>query len=355
MTLFRDETFGPVVAVVALHRRGRGRRARQRLRLRAQLHRSGRATRARGRELAHAAARRHGERQRGLRRGVGLGRRADGRDEGLRASAAATARDGILKYTEAQTVAVQRLLPIAPPPGVPQGLWGRVMTLSLRLLRRAARACAEPMGGAGPRATARARRRREPRGARAGRRRAGGARPRGDRARRRARGDGAGDPRAPARPRHRRAARGQRARARADPRDRRRGDVPGVPAGRRPEPRVPLDRRTPRRVRPPRLDRSHRAAGRHRHRRRALPPVPQPARRLRPPREDRAGEGAADGAPRDLRGRGVRASQASGKRPQAPPSRVSSTTCSGNEPQHRPNPRRATLSSHPGRSGHRAP
>ncbi len=43
---------------------------------------------------------------------------------------------GILKYTEAQTVAVQRLLPIAPPRGVPQGLWGRVMTLSLRVLKR---------------------------------------------------------------------------------------------------------------------------------------------------------------------------------------------------------------------------
>ena len=43
---------------------------------------------------------------------------------------------GILKYTEAQTVAVQRLLPIAPPRGVPQRLWGRVMTLSLRILKR---------------------------------------------------------------------------------------------------------------------------------------------------------------------------------------------------------------------------
>jgi succinate-semialdehyde dehydrogenase/glutarate-semialdehyde dehydrogenase len=45
--------------------------------------------------------------------------------------------EGIKKYTEAQTVAVQKLMPIAPPPGMPQGLWTRVMTLSLRLLRRA--------------------------------------------------------------------------------------------------------------------------------------------------------------------------------------------------------------------------
>src|SRR4051794_5035849 len=44
--------------------------------------------------------------------------------------------EGIRKYTEAQTVAVQRLLPIAPPRGVPQKLWGRIMTLSLRVLRR---------------------------------------------------------------------------------------------------------------------------------------------------------------------------------------------------------------------------
>ena len=43
---------------------------------------------------------------------------------------------GILKYTEAQTVAVQRLLPIAPPRGVPQGLWAKAMTLSLRVLKR---------------------------------------------------------------------------------------------------------------------------------------------------------------------------------------------------------------------------
>ena len=43
---------------------------------------------------------------------------------------------GILKYTEAQTVAVQRLLPIAPPRGVSQGLWGKAMTFSLRVLKR---------------------------------------------------------------------------------------------------------------------------------------------------------------------------------------------------------------------------
>jgi succinate-semialdehyde dehydrogenase/glutarate-semialdehyde dehydrogenase len=44
---------------------------------------------------------------------------------------------GILKYTEAQTVAVQRLLPLAPPPAVGQKLWVRLITGGLRLLRRA--------------------------------------------------------------------------------------------------------------------------------------------------------------------------------------------------------------------------
>jgi succinate-semialdehyde dehydrogenase/glutarate-semialdehyde dehydrogenase len=43
---------------------------------------------------------------------------------------------GITKYTESQTVAVQKLMPIAPPPGMPYRLWTRVMALSLRLLRR---------------------------------------------------------------------------------------------------------------------------------------------------------------------------------------------------------------------------
>ncbi len=43
---------------------------------------------------------------------------------------------GILKYTEQQTVAVQRIMPIAPPPFVGQRLWARLITAGLRLLRR---------------------------------------------------------------------------------------------------------------------------------------------------------------------------------------------------------------------------
>ena len=51
--------------------------------------------------------------------------------------------DGILKYTEAQTVAVQRLLPIAPPRGVPQGLWGQGDDALAAGPQAACRACDE--------------------------------------------------------------------------------------------------------------------------------------------------------------------------------------------------------------------
>jgi succinate-semialdehyde dehydrogenase/glutarate-semialdehyde dehydrogenase len=44
--------------------------------------------------------------------------------------------EGIRKYTESQTVSVQRGVPIAPPPMVPQRLWTRGITLGLRALRR---------------------------------------------------------------------------------------------------------------------------------------------------------------------------------------------------------------------------
>jgi acyl-CoA reductase-like NAD-dependent aldehyde dehydrogenase len=42
---------------------------------------------------------------------------------------------GLLKYTRSQTVAVERLLPIAPPSGIDPGLHGRIMTQLLKLLR----------------------------------------------------------------------------------------------------------------------------------------------------------------------------------------------------------------------------
>ena len=42
---------------------------------------------------------------------------------------------GLLKYTRSQTVAVERLLPIAPPTGIDPGLHGRIMTQLLKVLR----------------------------------------------------------------------------------------------------------------------------------------------------------------------------------------------------------------------------
>jgi succinate-semialdehyde dehydrogenase/glutarate-semialdehyde dehydrogenase len=44
--------------------------------------------------------------------------------------------EGITKYTESQTVAVQKVMAIAPPRGVPYKVWTRVMSLSLKVLRR---------------------------------------------------------------------------------------------------------------------------------------------------------------------------------------------------------------------------
>jgi succinate-semialdehyde dehydrogenase/glutarate-semialdehyde dehydrogenase len=55
------------------------------------------------------------------------------KDSGLGRRHGAT---GILKYTEPQTVSVQRLIPIAPPPLVGQRLWAWAMTWGLRVLSR---------------------------------------------------------------------------------------------------------------------------------------------------------------------------------------------------------------------------
>jgi succinate-semialdehyde dehydrogenase/glutarate-semialdehyde dehydrogenase len=45
-------------------------------------------------------------------------------------------REGLLKYTEAQTIAVQRVLPVGPLRGVPFGPYTRVLNVALRVLRR---------------------------------------------------------------------------------------------------------------------------------------------------------------------------------------------------------------------------
>ncbi|WP_256461149.1 aldehyde dehydrogenase family protein [Blastococcus sp. PRF04-17] len=46
-------------------------------------------------------------------------------------------REGIVKYCETQTVAVQRVLPVGPLPGLPLERYATVMTAGLKVLRRA--------------------------------------------------------------------------------------------------------------------------------------------------------------------------------------------------------------------------
>jgi succinate-semialdehyde dehydrogenase / glutarate-semialdehyde dehydrogenase len=43
--------------------------------------------------------------------------------------------EGLLKYIDTQTIAVQRALPIAPPPGVSEALWAKTMTLYFGLMK----------------------------------------------------------------------------------------------------------------------------------------------------------------------------------------------------------------------------
>ena len=103
-------------------RRGRGRREGQRHRVRAQRQRVGSLDRG-GREDRGPVAVGHSECQRGLRVRVGQPQRADGRDGHLRRRAARHGPEGLLKYTESQTIAAARVFNLDAPFGIPPTLW----------------------------------------------------------------------------------------------------------------------------------------------------------------------------------------------------------------------------------------
>jgi succinate-semialdehyde dehydrogenase/glutarate-semialdehyde dehydrogenase len=134
MTLFRDETFGPVVSVARFgdvdevvsrandsdyglnfsiwtRDTARGRQIATRLK-------AGTVNINEGYAAAWASV----DAPMGGMKASGLGRRHGA--------------PGIVKYTEQQTVAVQRLIPIAPLPGIGMRLWAKLMTAALRVLRR---------------------------------------------------------------------------------------------------------------------------------------------------------------------------------------------------------------------------
>jgi succinate-semialdehyde dehydrogenase/glutarate-semialdehyde dehydrogenase len=134
MTLCREETFGPVVSVYRFERIEEALKLANDSEYGLNTAVWTRST-ARGENLAskiqcgtanineaYAAAWASVDAPMGGMKGSGLSRRHGS--------------EGILKYTESQNIAIQRLLPVGPLPGIPVASYARIMTIALRLLRR---------------------------------------------------------------------------------------------------------------------------------------------------------------------------------------------------------------------------
>ena len=127
MELARAETFEPVVAIEHVaedeeeaHRRANDTSSPEPERL----------DRPRSRHHTRPAdPGRHGERERGLRGRLGVARRTDGGHEEDPGLGRRHGPEGLLKYTDPQTVAVQRLVPIGP---MPSETYAKVMTAGAR-------------------------------------------------------------------------------------------------------------------------------------------------------------------------------------------------------------------------------
>ena len=139
MTCFGQETFGPGGLALPLPRRGRRGRPRQRGGVRPQ-----RLGLQPGRRPGPGARPpdplRHRQRQRGVRarpspastpRWAACASPGMGRRQGA---------EGILRYTETQSVATQRLVRFAPMLGMSEETYAKVMTANLRLMKKLGRA-----------------------------------------------------------------------------------------------------------------------------------------------------------------------------------------------------------------------
>ena len=139
MDCYAGETFGPVVSIYRVARRGRGGRAGERLRLRPERQRLDLRPRARS-PGRRSAPLRHRQRQRGVRRRPSA---ASTRPMGgMKASGLGRRQgpDGLLRFVETQAIGTQSLIPLAPSLGLSPAAFVTGLTGALRVLKVLGRA-----------------------------------------------------------------------------------------------------------------------------------------------------------------------------------------------------------------------